>query len=131
MNIIPKLTLLIAVLAIFPSLAAETDSAMRSVSYTLNPNQVSIAGFKPGQAAFLNVRLCNDCNQQKLPLAVNAQLYKDQQALSAQTFIDQFYKKDFTLIRLGVNRDQQAISYINLASNYGEEPESDPASEGE
>lgn len=131
MKIISVYSLLLASVLTMNSQANEVDSAMRSVSYTLTPSQLSIAGFKPGQAAFMKVILCSGCEAQQLPLADNAQLYKDQKSLTDQDFVSQFYKKDYQLIRLGINRDQKNISYINLASDYGEEPESEQKNAGE
>ena len=120
-----KCALLVMALLSNPSQSAETDAAMRSVSYSLAPTSVSISSYQTGKPASMKIQTCATCDPQVVDLATGVQLMSDTKTLNGKSFIESFHKKDFEMIRLGINREKQQITYINLASDHGEEPESE------
>jgi hypothetical protein len=114
--------LFILALSVFSSAtsSAEKDPEMRKVSYTLPPNAFSIASYKAGTPSAFKVTLCSSCQQTVMELSKDAGLFRDKTRLTGQAFTEIALKKQFAVVRLGINRDKNQITFVNLASDFGE-----------
>lgn len=97
------------------------DPSMPVVSYLIPATDLNIAAYKHGLPSHLKVILCDVCLEKTYLLSSDAILESSRQPLDKSKLTASLLKKDFSQIRLGVDRVKSEIIYLHLGASADDE----------
>ena len=113
----------IILLSFCMSVQAEVkDVEMASVSYTLPTKLVKITSLN-SISATVNFRSCENCSLHSYKTTPLTKTFIDDQHTDISTLKQQLFSRKFHTVRLGVDRKEGLLTFINLSNNTGEEVE--------
>lgn len=97
------------------------DPSMPVVSYLIPAADMKIESYRQGKPSHLSLILCPNCIEKTYKISDNAVLELSRAPLKKDQLTIQLMKKEFSKIRVGIDRTKQEIIYLRLNASANDE----------
>jgi hypothetical protein len=97
------------------------DPSMSVVSYLISSENLEITAYHLGSPSKLTVKLCKICNAKTYLLDPRAKFKIFNQPLNKTKLTEILLKKEFTQLRLAINRSKGMITYLYIGASPNDE----------
>lgn len=105
------------------------DPELRRVVYHIGPKDIKISAYQGGSPSALELSLCERCLTKTYKLASDAEILLNETPLPLSELTIELIKKNFDIISLSINRDQNTVTslYLGGVSELSKEESSQEA----